>query len=111
MSRVATFTGQSLVGPSSSVLLFRFGENAVDRLPPDQTQTASAAGRAQGIALEFGKGRVIVLGEAAMLTAGDGADQAGGLDKVGVENRRLALNALRWLVGSPAGGLAGSLQG
>lgn len=103
VNRVATFTGQSLAGPSGSVPLLRFGENAVDRLPPDQTQTASAAGRAQGIALEFGKGRVVVLGEAAMLTASDGADQAGGLDKAGIDNRRLALNVLRWLAGSPAG--------
>jgi hypothetical protein len=99
--RVATFTGQSLAGPPGSVPLLRFGETAVDRLPPDQTQTAPAAGRAQGIALEFGKGRVIVLGEAAMLTASDGPGQAGGLDKAGVDNRRFALNGLRWLAGVP----------
>jgi hypothetical protein len=97
VTRVATFTGQSLAGPPGSVPLLRFGETAVERLPPDQTQTASAASRAQGIALEFGKGRVIVLGEAAMLTASDGPDQAGGLDKAEVDNRRLALNVLRWL--------------
>lgn len=95
--RVATFTGQSLAGPPGSVPLLRFGEAAVDRLPPDQARTASAAGRAQGIALNFGKGRVIVLGEAAMLTAGDGAGQPGGIDKAGVDNRRLALLGLRWL--------------
>ncbi|HKV08293.1 MAG TPA: hypothetical protein VJ725_09155, partial [Thermoanaerobaculia bacterium] len=77
----------------------RFGETAVDRLPPDQTRTASAAGRAQAIALEFGKGRVIVLGEAAMLTASDGPDGPGGIDKAEVDNRRLALNGLRWLAG------------
>ena len=100
VSRVATFTGQSLAGPPNSVPLLRFGETAVDRLPPDQTRTTSAAGRAQGIALEFGKGRVIVLGEAAMLTASDGADQPGGIDKTGVDNRRLALLGLRWLAGS-----------
>lgn len=99
--RVATFTGQSLAGPPGSVPLLRFGENAVDRLPPDQARTTSAAGRAQGIALEFGKGRVIVLGEAAMLTASDGPDQAGGIDKPGIDNRQLALNALRWLAGAP----------
>lgn len=33
------------------------------------THSVSVSGRAQGVALPFGKGRVVVLGEAAMLSA------------------------------------------
>lgn len=76
---------------------------------------AISAGRVQGIALEFGEGRVVVLGEAAMLTASDGADRAGGLDKAGVDNRHLALNVLRWLAAAealpPLTGLLGQFLG
>src|SRR5205085_11171475 len=61
----------------------------------------SAAGRAQGIAFSFGKGRVVVLGEAAMLSA----QLAGpngmkfGMNRPGIDNRQLALNIVHWLSG------------
>ena len=69
----------------------------------------SAAGRAQGIALMFGKGRVVVLGEAAMLSAqlftGPAAQLVGkdeiriGMNYPGIDNRQLALNIMHWLSG------------
>ncbi|HYN25556.1 MAG TPA: hypothetical protein VES69_10995, partial [Pyrinomonadaceae bacterium] len=67
-----------------------------------ESQTSvSAAGRAQGIAFKFGKGRVVVLGEAAMLSAQlAGAEKRPmGMNVPGSDNRQLALNIMHWLSG------------
>jgi hypothetical protein len=85
-------------------------------LPPGVTARASsgagvprtsAAGRAQALAFEFGKGRVVVLGEAAMLSAqvvkGPAAQLMGreefqiGMNRPGIDNRQLGLNIMHWL--------------
>ena len=64
-----SFTGQSLKGPEDSVAILKLADTATDS-PGFQAQTSvSAAGRAQAVALKFGKGRVVVQGEAAMLSA------------------------------------------
>jgi hypothetical protein len=61
----------------------------------------SAAGRAQGIALRFGRGRVVVLGEAAMLSAQLGREgMRVGINRPGLDNRQLALNLMHWLSGA-----------
>src|ERR1700730_4455160 len=69
ISRVISFTGQSLKGPDGSAVFLKLADTAVDTLPPAPGKEASAAGRAQGIAMKFGKGRIVVLGEAGMLSA------------------------------------------
>lgn len=100
INRVATFTGQSLKGPADSVAFLKLADTAVDRLPPDGEKTLSAAGRSQGLAFKFGKGRVVVMGEAAMLTAQLGGPEKakfGGLNQTGIDNRQLALNIMHWL--------------
>ncbi|HWM93297.1 MAG TPA: DUF4350 domain-containing protein [Thermoanaerobaculia bacterium] len=94
---VGTFLGQSLKGPEGSVALLRLSAEAKDFLPPDKQQSTSAAGRAQGLALELGRGRVVVLGEAAMLTAQKLDDSRFGMNVPGLDNRQLALNVMRWL--------------
>lgn len=113
--RVMTFTGQSLSVPRGAVPFLRLSENAVDlpmgaatrqgqgALPPGK----SAAGRAQGVAFHHGKGRIVVLGEAAMLSAeiiyyqnGDAGTLAPfrmGMNRPGIDNRQLALNLMHWL--------------
>ncbi len=97
VSRVVTFTGQSLNGPKDSVALLKLPDTAVDTFPPNKT-TVSAAGRAQGIAMKYGKGRVIVLGEAGMLTAQiDNKGRAFGMNYPNTDNRQLALNTIHWL--------------
>jgi hypothetical protein len=93
--------GQSLKGPPESTAFLRLAETAYDKLPGGKK--ISAAGRAQGIAFKFGKGRVVMLGEAAML-AGEGPRpgqkfRRWGLDHPGIDNRQLALNILHWLSG------------
>ena len=62
-------------------------------------------GRAQGIAMTFGQGRVVVLGEAAMLSAqvstrNDPPRTAPmGMNEPGNDNRQFVLNTLHWLSG------------
>jgi hypothetical protein len=101
LRRVGTFLGQSLKGPEGSVALLRLSGEAKDLLPPDKQQSVSAAGRAQGLALELGKGRVVVLGEAAMLSAQKLDDARFGMNVPGLDNRQFALNVMRWLSRSP----------
>lgn len=134
VNNVLTFTGQSLKGPAGSVAFLKLADTAFDRLPPGdnartvvldrlpngdsippgvQVQnreagaTVSAAGRSQGLAMSFGKGRVIVMGEAGMLSAqvvrGPAAAAMGkdelqmGMNRKGIDNRQLALNIMHWL--------------
>lgn len=95
---VIAFTGQSLKGPEGSVAFMKLADTAKDALPGVAEQ-ASAAGRAQGLAFAFGKGRVVVMGEAGMLSAQlAGPDKRPfGMNRPGLDNRQLALNIMRWL--------------
>jgi hypothetical protein len=79
----------------------KLADSAVDATPGENRNPASAAGRAQGIAMMSGKGRVIVLGEAAMLSAQlAGPNQMKfGMNRAGIDNRQLALNIMHWLSG------------
>ena len=100
INRVVTFTGQSLKGPADSAVLLKLADTAIDQLPPDGKKSVPAAGRSQGLALSLGKGRVVVMGEAAMLTsqlAGPDKVKFGGLNQPGIDNRQLTLNIMHWL--------------
>lgn len=123
VSRVVTFTGQSLKGPEGGAAILRLADTAQDRPSPTAAEIreaiakaaaqggsqaqlqlpakefVSAAGRAQGVALEFGKGRVVVLAEAAMLSAQlIGPERKPfGMNRPGADNRQFALNILHWL--------------
>lgn len=115
VERVVSFTGQSMRGPDSAVNFLRLGPSAVNRPPAIQVEKSGgdtrviitygdpvpATGHGQGIAFQWGKGRVVMLGEAAMLTAQlDGKTrQPFGMNVPGVDNRQLALNILHWLSG------------
>ena len=104
ISRIIAFTGQSLKGPPGSVAFMKLADTAVDVTPARpgfEQKQVSAAGRAQGIAFKLGKGRVVVLAEAGMLSA----QLAGprkmkfGMNRAGLDNRQLALNIMHWLSG------------
>jgi len=101
---VVTYGGQSLKGPKEGVPFLRLGDSARDRSLVEKG-TVSAAGRCQGLALVHGKGRVVVLGEAAVLSAQFfGPEQPVGMNDPGTDNRQLALNIMHWLSGLlPAG--------
>lgn len=101
VSKIIAFTGQSLKGPPDSIAFMKLADSAVDAMPGVNTNPASAAGRAQGIVMTVGKGRVVVLGEAAMLSAQlAGPNQMKfGMNRAGIDNRQLALNIMHWLSG------------
>ena len=98
---VRSFTGQSLKGPEGSAGILNLASTAFDRPTFGAETSSSAAGRTQAVAFKFGKGRVVVQGEAAMLSA-----QISGVDKhpmgmnvPGNDNRQYALNLMHWLSG------------
>ena len=103
---VATTTGESIEGPTASSVLLRLSATAVDWLPPPTGSreppvravrdfnpcptcaTRPAGGRSQAIALEVGRGRVVVVGEMGVLIDYSVRE---------ADNRRFALNIIRWL--------------
>lgn len=115
LNRIMTFTGQSLRAPEGASPFLRLGDSAVNRPASVKVEKSGsdtrvfinygepvpAKGFAQGIAIQFGKGRVVVLGEAAMLTAQlDGKTKKPfGMNVPGIDNRQLALNIMHWLSG------------
>lgn len=97
INRIIAFTGQSLKGPPDSFALMKLADSAVDVMP--NTTPVPAAGRAQGLLISSGKGRVVLLGEAAMLSAqlAGPNKRAFGMNRPGIDNRQLALNIMHWL--------------
>lgn len=113
VNRVMTFTGQSLKAPEGGSAFLKLGDSAMNRAASVKVEKSGgdsrvlitygepvpARGYAQAVALQFGKGRVVILGEAAMLTAQlDGKTRKPfGMNVEGVSNRQLALNMMHWL--------------
>jgi hypothetical protein len=104
--RVMTFTGTALKAGANSTALLRLSPTAreypyrVSR----EAQGRSAAGLAQAIAVRFGQGRVVVMGEAAALTAqriesSGAAPYLMGMNRAGTDNQQFALNIMHWLMG------------
>jgi hypothetical protein len=120
--RVVAFTGQSLSIPFGATALMKFAPSAYEAAAAAATRsgtpdaprsldrnahTESIGGRAQGVAMPFGKGRVIVVGEAAMFSAQrltwdklGQPDLQFGMNAAGNDDRQFALNALHWLSGA-----------
>ena len=98
---VTSFTGQALKGPEGSVAILSLSESAYDSPSFDSGLSVSAAGMAQAVALKFGKGRVVVHGEAAMLSAQiSGANKHPmGMNVPGNDNKQYTLNLIHWLSG------------
>ena len=96
-----SFTGQSFKGTDDSMPILKLSDTAKDSPDRERQNTISAAGRAQAIALKFGKGRVVVQGEAAMLSAQiAGAEKRQmGMNVPGYDNKQYVLNLMHWLSG------------
>jgi hypothetical protein len=103
-----TFTGQSMSVPSGAVPLLKLSDAAREAASRDDVWTrrgAPGGGRAQGIALGFGRGRIVILGEAAMLSAqiarweenGKVLEFPMGMNMPGIDDKQFALNVVRWL--------------
>ena len=110
---IQQFTGQSLKASESGMPFLKLGDSAINRAATITVEKSGretrvlinygegvpATGYAQAVALQFGKGRVVILGEAAMLTAQlDGKTKKPfGMNVQGIDNRQLALNIMHWL--------------
>jgi hypothetical protein len=118
---VRTFTGQSLGVPDGAITLLKLGDTAREAPNTDDLNAEDAAargkgalheaagshsspvaGRAQGVAMKFGKGRVVILGEAGLFSAQivrfpDGREMKFGLNVPGHDDRQFALNVMHWL--------------
>lgn len=94
---VQTFTGQSLDGPPGAEILLRLPRGSVETIDDHGTFRETPAGAGQGLAFAYGRGRVVVLGEAAMLTAQVADRQPFGMQLPGCDNVAFARNVLRWL--------------
>jgi hypothetical protein len=101
LNRVVSFTGQSLKGPEDSVAVLKLADTAKDTPNREADSSVSAAGRAQALAFKHGKGRVVIQGEAAMLSAQiAGANKRPmGMNVPGNDNKQYALNVMHWLSG------------
>jgi hypothetical protein len=105
VTRVATFTGQGVTGPPGAVAFLPLASTAVEYHPrqvgPGRWEMGdpkpAAPGLAQAVAFRHGKGRVVVTGEAAFLTAQRIGHERFGMNLPGTDNRRLALNVVHWL--------------
>jgi hypothetical protein len=108
VSKVATFRGQSLSIPDSAIIFLKLSSSSLvstpigsktvgDKTYTEFTDPVSAFGSCQGLALKHGKGRVIILGEAAMLTAQKYKDDRFGMNAPSNDNKQLALNIVHWL--------------
>jgi len=96
IERVLSFTGQSFDAPDG-VPLLALPRTAIEFIPPPPNFKEQPAGPLQGAALTVGRGRVVVLGEAAMLTAQAEGGQRFGMNMTGIDNRQFALNVMHWL--------------
>ena len=104
---LTTFTGQAFTLSVPGTALITMGKGTTVLLPEvawefnEQTKRKPADGLLQGAAIELGQGRVVLLGEAAMLTAQIGGPQR---NKMGMnhpaaaQNAQFVLNVLHWLV-------------
>jgi hypothetical protein len=109
--KVIAFTGQSLSVPANATVLLRISNDATESFDPEDQRKIEAGlpagskleGRAQGIAMRFGRGRVAVFGEAAMFSAQvatmNGQSFKVGMNVPGTDDRQFALNVVRWLAG------------
>lgn len=104
LNKILTFTGQALDYPSNATPVLKLSSEAREYPYHEGSavkESVSAANTAQGVALEFGKGRVVVLGEAAVLTSvvarASGTTFHFGMSYPDCDDRQLALNIMHWL--------------
>lgn len=108
VEQVVTFTGQAFKIPDDATPILTFNKNYVNMLPDtawvfdDETTILNVEGWSQGAFREYGKGKIVVFGEAAMFTAqlaGPQKRKVGMNNGVAPENFQLLLNIIHWLDG------------
>jgi uncharacterized protein (DUF2249 family) len=106
VSQIVTFTGQAFKSPEGSQPVLTFSEHFINILPDtawvftDKTPRIPASGWHQGAFMPYGKGKIVVFGEAAMFSAQIAGPQK---RKMGMnhpeapQNYQLLLNIIHWL--------------
>lgn len=108
VTKVVTFTGQAFQVPSDATIILRFDkrylllESDTAWVFNSSTRYTPIDGWAQGAYMNFGKGRIVMFGEAAMFTAqlaGEKRISIGMSSTFAEENYKLLLNIIHWLDG------------
>ncbi len=108
VEHIVSFTGQGFKIPPDATSILTFDENYKCLLPDtawvftDKTPEMNMKGWSQGAYLKYGKGRVVVFGEAAMFTAqlsGEQQSKVGMNSEKAPQNYQLLLNIVHWLDG------------
>ena len=108
VEQIATFTGQAFKIPKDAHSILTFTKNYVNMLPETAwvfnatTTRYTVEGWSQGAYKKYGKGRIVVFGEAAMFSAqlaGEEKVKMGMNNEVAPENYQLLLNIIHWLDG------------
>ncbi len=108
VDQIATFTGQAFKIPGDAQSILVFDERYVNLMPDTawvfekNTPVYNVEGWSQGAFKKYGKGRIVVFGEAAMFSAqlaGEQQIKAGMNREDASENYRLLLNIIHWLDG------------
>jgi len=101
-----TFTGQGFKTPDDAISILTFDKRYIIYLPDTagvfsaETKRISAQGLSQGAYKKFGKGRVVVFGEAGMFTAQISDNEKFGMNYPSAgQNYQLLLNIIHWLDG------------
>jgi uncharacterized protein (DUF2249 family) len=112
VGQIVTFTGQAFKIPGDATPILLFSEKYVNFLPDtawvfrESTPRYNAGGWSQGAYKQYGKGRIVVFGEAAMFSAqltGPDKIKAGMNHEIAKENYQLLLNIIHWLDGNIIG--------
>jgi len=105
---IASFTGQAFKIPNDATSILTFSKNYINYLPDtawifnDKTPKFNVEGWSQGAFKKYGKGKIIVFGEAAMFSAqlsGPYLYKAGMNSELAPNNYQLLLNIIHWLDG------------
>ena len=103
---VTSFTGQGFEIPPNAQPMLMFNSHFMMFMTEEagriteETRRISAAGFFQGAFMEYGKGRLVVFGEAAMFTAQTGGGRIFGMGSPEApQNEQFLLNIIHWLDG------------
>jgi uncharacterized protein (DUF2249 family) len=108
VNKIVTFTGQGFTIPGDATPILVFGGSYVNLMPDTawvftkDTPSENAKGLLQGAYKKFGKGRIVMSGEAAMFSAqlaGPNRIKVGMNSELADENYKLLLNIIHWLDG------------
>ena len=108
VEQITSFTGQGFKFPDDAIPVLIFNENYVNLLPDtawvfdEKTIKFRVKGWSQGAFKEYGKGKIVAFGEAAMFTAQVSGEQRRPMGMnmpTAAQNPQFLLNVMRWLSG------------